>query len=171
MAQYPTIYAGQRITGLLLQSMLPTFARKVTDTSLTATTTLTNDPDLQLSLAANATYRVEFYIGYSSLAAAGFKTAWSVPSGTTGLRSCWGVGTSPTSPSLPTGDGRWGIHALATAAEYGTRDSTNQAMVWETGEINTTDAGTLAFQWAQVTSNANATRVAARSYLRMERLA
>ncbi|MEU3095500.1 hypothetical protein ABZ690_11945 [Streptomyces sp. NPDC006967] len=171
MARYPEIYTAQRITAGLLQSMLPQFALKPSDTNRASTTTLADDPDLQIELEANATYRVEFYIGYSSLAVAGFKTAWTTPSGATGLRSCWGAGTSPTSTTLPTGDGRWGIHGMTTAAEYGTRNSTNQAMAWETGEVTTTSAGTLALQWAQVTSDASETRVAARSYLRVERLA
>jgi hypothetical protein len=171
LSQYPTVYAGQRITTQLLSSMLPLFVRKVSDTNRAATTTFTDDPDLSITVEANAQYRVEFLIHYSSVAAAGFKTLWTVPSGATGLRACWGVDISPTSTSNPTGDGRWGIHAFATTVNYGTRDGTNQVMAWETGDLVTTSAGTLALQWAQTTSNASSTRVAARSYLRIERLA
>lgn len=170
MAQYPTIYAGQRVTAQLLMSMLPTFVRKGSDTTRSATTTFTDDPDLTITLEANAQYRVEFYIHYSSTSIAGFKTAWTTPSGASGLRACWGVDTAPTSTANPTGDGRWGIHGFTTTVNYGTRNGTNQALAWETGDITTTSAGTLALQWAQTTSDASSTRVAARSYLRVERL-
>lgn len=170
MSQYPSIAAGTRITSSLLRSMLPIFVRKGSDTSRSSTTTVADDPDLTIELEANAQYRVCFWIHYSAVAAGGFKTQWTVPSGASGLRSCWGVDTSPTSTTNPTGDGRWGVHGFTTATSYGTRDSTNQVLAMEAGDITTTSAGTLALQWAQTASNATATRVVARSYLEIHRL-
>lgn len=171
MAQYPTVLAGQRITAALLQSLVPIHVRKVADTTRASTTVLADDPDLTVQLEANAQYRVTMWIHYSALAAAGFQTAWTVPSGATGLRSCWGVGPTPTSTADPLGDGRWGIHGFATAASYGTRNSTNQVMAMESGDVTTTNAGTLALQWAQLASNVTGSRVAGRSYMEIRRLA
>lgn len=171
MSQYPVIPAGSRITAGLLSSMLPVFVRKASDTSRASTTTVTDDPDLTTTLEANAMYRVTFWIHYSAAAAGGFKTQWTVPSGASGLRSCWGVGTSPTSTTDPQGDGRWGVHGFTTATSYGTRDSTNQVLAKEEGDIVTTSAGTLALQWAQTASSATATRVVSRSFLLVRRLA
>lgn len=171
MAVYPEILAGQKITADLLSSMLPMFVRKGADTNRASTTTLADDPDLTIELEANSVYRVEFIIHYSATAAAGFKTAWTTPSGSSGLKGAWGVDTSPTSTSNPTGDGRWGVHGFGTNIDYGTRNGANQVMAWETGEIITTNAGTLALQWAQSTSDASNTRVAQRSILRVHKLA
>jgi hypothetical protein len=171
VSQYPAIPAGVRLTTLLLSSMLPFWVRKAGDTNRNTTTVLAADPDLQIALEANATYRVTMIIHYSAGSAGGFKTQWSVPSGATGLRSCWGVGTSPTSTTDPQGDGRWGIHGFTTDVSYGTRNSTNQVMCKEEGDITTTTAGTLALMWAQTASSATDTRVAGRSYLEIRRLA
>jgi hypothetical protein len=159
------------VTDDLLMSMLPFDVIKESETTRSNTTTLTDDPDLQIALEANASYHVAFYIHYSSTAAAGFKTAWSVPPGAAGLRACWGVDTAPTNTTNPTGDGRWGVHAFATETSYGTRNGSSQVMAWETGDVNTSSAGVLALQWAQTTSNAGTTRVAGRSYMRVERIA
>jgi hypothetical protein len=171
MSQYPAISPGQRLTASVLMSMLPLYVRKETDTNRNTTTTVTADPDLQIALEANATYRVRMLIHYSAGSAGGFKTQWSVPSGATGLRSSWGVGTSPTSTTDPQGDGRWGIHGFTTDTSYGTRNSTNQVLAVEEGDITTTNAGTLALMWAQTASSATDTRVAGRSYLEVRRLA
>jgi hypothetical protein len=169
VARYPTVYAGQRITGTLLQSMLPEFVHKVTSEDRAATTTLTADSDLQIALEANAVYHVEMYIHYAAASAAGFKTDWSVPSGATGNR--WSLGAGSTQVSSDNVSGRWGVHTFVTACEYGDRASaTNQLGALEQAVVTTTNAGTLALRWAQATSDATATRVAAGSYMRVVRL-
>ncbi|TGZ14755.1 hypothetical protein DV517_62380 [Streptomyces sp. S816] len=173
MATFPTIYAGQRITSALLTSMLPIAAFKAANTDRTATTTLADDPDLSVQIAANATYRVVFYLHYAATNVARFKTAWTVPSGTTGNRAAvgpdQGVVLSSTSSG---GQGRWGVHNFVTACTYGTRDSSsNQCFAQEEATIFTTAAGTLAIQWAQVTSDASVARLAAGSSMHVQRLA
>lgn len=173
MATYPTILAGQRITAALLTSMQPVQLWKPSNTDRVSTTTVTDDPDLTVTLGANATYRAIFYLHYAALDAARFKTQWTVPSGATGNRTAvgpdQGVILSSTSSG---GTGRWGIHNYTTACTYGTRDSaTSQCSAIEEAVLTTTSGGTLAIQWAQATSNATATRLAAGSSLRVERLA
>jgi hypothetical protein len=172
VSQYPVIYAGQRITADLDTSMLATEFFKTSNTDRSSTTTLANDPDLTATLEASAVYRVIFYLHFAAIDAARFKTAWTVPSGATGNRTAvgpdQGVILSSTSSG---GTGRWGVHAFTTACTYGSRDSaSNQCFAMEEGIVTTTNAGTLAIQWAQATSNATATRLAAGSSLYVRRL-
>lgn len=171
MSVYPALYAGQRITADLLRGMVPQFVYKTSDENRTNTATMADDAELFIDLEANATYRVEFIIHYSASAAGGFKTEWGTPANSSGLKGAWGVDTSPTSTSNPTGDGRWGVHGFTTDIDYGTRNGSNQVMAWETGHIDTVDAGILVLRWAQSTSDASTTRVAQRSLLRVWRLA
>ncbi|MDQ0992157.1 hypothetical protein [Streptomyces sp. V3I7] len=173
MSQYPLIQPGRIVNVSLLQSMLPLEAYKPGDTSRNNTVTLADDPDLFLILEAQATYRVEAFIHYSASATEQIQIAWNAPAGSSGLRSAWGMAqtVNDSSANGPQGDGRWGIHGFGTARAYGTRSGTNQLLAWETGNIITAGAGTLAVQWAQNVSGANMTRVAAGSYMRAKRIA
>lgn len=173
MSKYPTIYAGQRITGSLLSSMMPDVIRKLNNTDRTATTTLADDPDLTVLLEANAQYYIEIDLWYAaSTGSSGIKTAWTVPAGVTGNRSALGM-ASTVSDATPAGVGRWGVHGYGTSVFYGDRQSsTNLALARETSYLTTsTTAGTCALQWAQDTSDAGACRVAAGSLMRVTRLA
>lgn len=173
MSRYPTIYAGQRITGGLLQSMQPDIIQKLSNTDRTATTTLADDPDLAVSLAANARYWVEIEIWYAaSTGSSGIKTAWTVPAGVTGNRSAQGLADSVSS-TVPEGAGRFGVHAYTTSVAYGDRQSSTNLVVAKEYSMVTTasTAGTLALQWAQNVSDAAACRVAAGSLMRVTRLA
>lgn len=169
MARYPTIYAGQRLTGTLLQSMLPDHIVKTANEDRAATTTLTADTDLTTTLEANAVYHVTMFIHFAAVSAAGFQTDWTVPSGATGNR--WALGAGSTQVSSDNVPGRWGVHTFATACEYGDRASaSNQMGCMEEAVVTTTNAGTLALRWAQATSNATATRVAAGSFMTITRV-
>ncbi|MGW5429946.1 hypothetical protein ACWET9_22450 [Streptomyces sp. NPDC004059] len=170
MALYPTIYAGQKITGSLLQSMLPNVIYKTTSEDRQATTTLTADSDLQVALDANAVYHVTMYIHYATPTAAGFQTDWSVPSGASGGRSSLGNGSSQHDyQNVP---GNFGVHNFNTSVTHGDRaSSTNQLILLEEGLVTTTTAGTLALRWAQVVSTAANTRVGSNSVMYVRRLA
>lgn len=172
MPTYPQILAGRSIKASTLEQMLPVQLWKTANTDRPSQTTLADDPDLTTVLEANATYRVIFYLHYAALDAARFKTAWTVPSGAIGGRTAigadQGVILSATSSG---GTGRWGFHNYSTVCTYGTRDSlANLCSAVEEATLTTTSGGTLAIQWAQATSNATATRLAAGSSLRVERL-
>ncbi|MFD4257709.1 hypothetical protein ACFWR9_08755 [Streptomyces sp. NPDC058534] len=169
MSQYPILYAGRRLQSGLLSSMLPTEAYKRSTLTRTATTTTADDPDLQFTLEANAIYFVEFFVHYQAPSAELIKTTWSVPSAAVGLRSAWGAASGVVSGD-PSGDGRWGIHAFTTTCTYGTRSSASQTMLVETGQVETTTAGTVAFQWAQATSGLTGVQVCSGSYGRAKRL-
>lgn len=170
MTQYPVILAGQTITASLLSSMLPTFVYKSVSEDRLSNTTLTDDTDLTMQLLANATYHAEFFIHYATLTTAGFQTAWTVPSGTSGNR--WSIGGGSLQHTFDNVSAHVGVHAFATAVQHADRNSsTNQIGSYEEGTFTTTNAGTLALQWAQVSSVASNTRVASGSFMRVTRLA
>jgi hypothetical protein len=173
VSRYPSIYAGQRLTGTLLSSMLPNMIQKLANTDRSSTTTLADDPDLTTTLEANARYFVEIELWYAaSTGSTGIRTAWTVPSGVTGNRSALGMAAT-VSDTTPAGVGRWGVHAYTTTVFYGDRQSsTNLSLAKECSMVTTgSSAGTLALQWAQDTSSADACRVGAGSLMRVTRLA
>lgn len=170
MSTYPPILAGQRITASLLTLMLPNVVYKVASEDRSSTTTLTADSDLQATLAANAVYHVTMHIHYATTTAAGFQTDWATPSGATGGRSSVSAGAASNTYSDTTGN--FGVHNFNTAVNHGNRNSsTNQLWLMEEGLITTTSGGTLALRWAQVASNAAATRVGSNSVMLVRRLA
>lgn len=172
MSRFPSLYGGQRPTADLLLSALPDIYYKVGNTDRAATTTMADDPDLTTTLEANAVYQVEFRLHFAALDAARFQTQWTVPGGATGNRSAVGPDQGVILSASAGGQGRLGVHAYATACIYGTRNhATNQCWALEESIVTTSSAGTLAVQWAQVTSNATATRLAAGSSLLVRRLA
>lgn len=172
MAVYPTYSAGQKVTAALLTSGQEQFAYKTADTVRTSTTTLADDPDLIFTLEANGVYRVEFWLHYAAIGAEQFRTAWSVPTGVTGVRSVFGI-DSTVSGGTPAGIMRTGVHQYTTGAIYGDRNNnSNQCLAIEESIVTVSStAGTAALQWAQATSGATGTRLAAGSYARCKRLA
>ena len=182
MAKYPPTPAGTRIDSALLQSMLPEYVVKATNTDRTSTTAMSPDPDLTAPVVANAVYCVEFYIYYGgghdtdSTADGDFVTSWAVPAGTSGLKSVIGPGANAASSSLAhtVNSVRLGIHQLTTNVQYAcVRNATNLLqLAYEQGIITIgATPGNVTLQWAQEASSATATRVAAGSFMRLTRLA
>jgi len=175
MAKYPQILAGQRITSTMLRDMLPEVIVKPSTTARASTTTLANDPDLQMTLSANAMYFVEFEILAAATNTADFKTEWTVPSGSTGLKAVLGPSSSASTQSTadPT-TVRMGCHQFGTDIVYaGVRDDNSLAFYCREWGVVTTSStgGTLALAWAQGTSNATATQVFGGSVMRVRRVA
>ena len=177
MARYPVIYAGQRLTGTLISSIIPDIITKNTTLTRASTTTLTDDPDLVASLEASAFYHVIFYIHYAALDVSQLQTAWTVPASASGVRSASGAawtlaGGAATAAAADGGYSRAGVHGYTTAVRYGTRNSaSNQCVAVEESFVSTSSAGTLALQWAQGVSNASPTSLSAGSSLHVRRLA
>lgn len=174
MSQYPAILAGQRITASLLLNMLPLTAYKTANTDRSATTLFADDPDLLLPLAASAVYLVSMRIYFATPTGGGaplFKTAWDVPAGWTGNRTCMGPGSAATDSGADNMAGHYGVHNPPTAVTYGGRNSsTNLAIALETAILTTTTAGNVALQWAQATSSASPVRVGAGSSITATRI-
>ena len=172
MAVYPPVRAGTRLTKEVLTSMQEMFIVKTTSTSRSSTATPTDDPELTMSLLANATYWVEFNLHVGSATAGAFQTLWNTPASSSCLRGCFGPGDGVTLDGTAAGDIRSSVHGVATDVEYGDRanDNTFQYMVIERGWIQMTTAGTLALQWSQASSSGTATIVYSGSYVSLRRL-
>jgi hypothetical protein len=173
VSQYPVIAAGDLITGALMRAMLPDYIVKAASTARASTTTFADDPELSIPVVAGEVCWLEFYLMFASLAAADLKTQWSVPAGTTGNRRVLGPGSAAADANADNIATRLGVHVAAGSTTYsGVRDSaSNFFQVVETGLLTIGGtAGNVVMQWAQNTSNATATTLAAGSFVRKTRL-
>lgn len=170
---YPVFAAGQTLTASALNSTMYTKVIKTAETARASTTTFADDPDLTTAtLAANGVYFIEFIIGASGLLAADIKFDWSVPASASGNRHCFGPGSAANDSSADNIAVRAGVHGYTTSVAYsGVRDSTNQFTVVERSLLTmAATPGPVVIRWAQVTSNATASRVHAGSLLRYRRV-
>jgi hypothetical protein len=148
-------------------------AHKGADTARSQNATLADDPDLTLSLDANATYLVEWCIFYTANSTTGrINFAQRVPSGSTGSIAAW----SPDG-AMGTGFSTAEVRLIGTAsptsaqfaggAGTGVIVSSRQAGTLVTGST----AGTYAVQWAQAESSTTATTVKQFSWIKLTRVA
>lgn len=142
-------------------TMVPftTLKIKSADETVTSSTTLQDDNELAIAVRADAAYRVELHLVYSSGTTPDFKFGWSYPSGATmavGAYETFGGtfnGFAQVETDTPPADG------LAA----------NEPL-WLTGALFTSStAGTLTFRWAQNTSDPGNTIVRKGSYLALTR--
>ncbi|MFJ4682064.1 hypothetical protein [Streptomyces sp. NPDC088789] len=172
MARYPVVYAGQRVTGTLLQATLPDVAYKATTESVAASTTLQDDNDLMVAVDINATYAVELILFYDADAtvAGDIKIGWTAP---TGAAMNWASHGAAATVTSSTAAGSFNIQTrlVNEAVSFGGGDSVGTlALVYGVLTTSTT-AGVLQLQWAQDTSNAVPTNVRAGSRLTLRRIA
>ncbi|MFK8851264.1 hypothetical protein [Streptomyces sp. Ac-502] len=169
--------SGLTVPGTVTARNTPVIITKTGSTDRASTTIRTADPDLTVSLAASATYTVEFNLMLGGSQFALVVTEWLVPSGATGLRGCMGPASSATNTTAGNinADGilmRSGAHGFGTAVTYGRRDiNTNLVLAQEIGTVTTTSAGTLSLAWAQSTSSTTFNRMGAGSWMRVIRIA
>lgn len=169
---YPNWAAGDPITAANLNYTQGQVIVKTSGTQRASTTTLADDPDLTVTLDANATYFVEAWLHFVSPTTEGIKTAWTTPSGASGNRLAFGEGSTQSASNADNVSGRFGVHGFGTSVTYGDRASnTTQCAAIETAIVTTSSSGTLAVQWAQATSGANAAEMSAGSCLRVKRVA
>lgn len=153
----------------------PLFAYKVSDESVTSSTTLQDDNDLTFSVEASSVYIYELslsYIGVSDggTAAGGLKTAWSVPASSAGTRHVTGTHTTGSNIVPSDDNARNSSHGLTTVVGHAT--SATGGVVFDRGLLITSvTAGTFKLQWAQVTSNATATTIQGNSYAILRKMA
>lgn len=169
MSTYPSIAAGQRITASLLTSMLPVFAYKTADESVTSSTALQNDDELFASLPANSTWSMTSYIqtNGANTGTGDIKIDFSVPAGATLKYTSFGTTTS--SPAIQY---EATVNSAGTARAVGTNGaSPDMGMAMQALVTIGSTAGTVQFRWAQNTSTATATIVRAGSHLKFTRMA
>ena len=153
MTAASSITAGSRILASQIQGVAPLGAYKITGQSVTSSTTLVNDGDLYLSVAANGVYVVQGSFLVTG-GAGNFKYTFTIPSGAGGNFSATQYTTGGTFESLT--PITWTTVPTAQSGEA----------IWLYGLlVNSTTAGTLQLQWAQNTSNGTPTTVGAYSYI------
>lgn len=174
MPQYPDVAGGTRVDDVFLAAMIDTFVIKAADATPRTVITLVNDPDLTFPVVANALYEVYFNVRFAGLQAAGIRTAWSVPSGTTGNRLCQGPGSAnAVQADANTTELRQAVHGYTTAVNYTNPRNSAGLQTWleESALVAVgTTAGSITLQWGQVTANATGTLVNANSYVKYRRV-
>jgi hypothetical protein len=139
---------------------------KPTGQSVTSSTTIVNDIDLVLPVAANATYRIECFISFVAATGGDLKFTWAVP-----------AGASMFYQAEHNEGGTTGlVNSVITYSDLNTiqaagGNSVVQAVGIKGNLLTVSTAGNLQLQWAQNTSSATATTVRARSHLMMRRIA
>ncbi len=137
------------------------FAFKTSDESVTSSTTLQDDDDLTVTLAANTTYRIEMLvIVVTASGTPGLKMAMNEPDGTYGISGTYSEGISGTTLSMATGL----TEITGIGSSYPVYISLDG--VAQTGGTG----GAFTFQWAQNTSNATAVYVKAGSWIKATKL-
>lgn len=153
------IYAGQRITAALLNSIQPLAATRSSTQQVTSSVTLINDDTLFLSLVANATYAVGMLLFYSGNNVPGdLNFKFTVPSGATGTAQIIRVNASGTFVGGSSNNFTNATNAAAAGA------GNIQALSFS-GTLVTSSAGVLQLQWAQNTSSATKTQMELNSSL------
>lgn len=143
------------------------FVRKTASENLTSSTTLQNDDQLFLSVAANAFYEVRLWIRAAAQTTDDIKVNFTAPSGSS---FDWIV-MSMTSTAASFGDDQTAIFVLGSTPTFGGLGGTN-IPIYVTGLLATgSSAGTFQFQWAQGTSSTNGVTVLSGSWMRLDRVA
>ena len=163
----PTWTPGQVLTSGDVNSwFVPVTAVKPADTGRNTTTTMTADPDLQVSVAANCNYHVKAIIQYKggTNGASDAQFTITVPASSTGFYLA--IRRQITGPLTTNID--W--TAFGSATNAGTNGTgVTLPLVLEASLTTAGTAGTVAVGWAQNTSNGTNTTVIAGSQLIVQR--
>lgn len=147
---------------------LSAFVRKTSDQDRQSVTSLADDSQLLLSVAANTTYLMDLLVIVNSPTAADFKLGWSGPSGAVLEWVTNAPHTAQTNfDSSTVSVNRLGIGSGADAAGFGADVIYRPSGLL----IVSSTAGTLTFRWAQTTSTASNTTVKANSILTLRKVA
>jgi hypothetical protein len=145
---------------------------KIVDESVTSSTTLQDDNELQFAVDANTRYSVEFFLIYNTLAAADLKAQYTVPSGASLTWVSDGIasGTTVTVDTVS----RTAQFIGSTPPAHGGVEVSGapvDMIAFHKGLLTIgATAGTLKLQWAQQASSATATYIRANSTLILTRI-
>lgn len=157
MTALPTFNGGTEPTASQWQTLLPLFARKTADQSL-STLTFTNDNALFVSVASNVIYFYHLftYIKANNASNGGMKVQFAAPAGADLSDAVfrWGGNTSP------------GAQTNAGGAVGALTLTTSNVFFEEQGLlVMGANSGTFQFQWAQNSGPTNSATVSAGSFL------
>lgn len=176
MSQYPVFTAGQKLTAAALQQLAPIRLMKAADQSVTSSTTVVNDNDLVVPVAANATYDFDGFIFWIGNETGKIKFGMNAPTGAT---LDWGLlagydGDTGFNTGGTHGAAQFWLKQAQTTFPTGTIQyaaSTALLTGLLKGRITTgSTAGNLTLQWAQFVSNATSTTLKAGSWLHAQRV-
>jgi hypothetical protein len=155
--------AGDKPTAAEWSNMRPLKAVKTGDESRTSTTTLSDDTELVLTVAAATLYKVEGFLIYDGAAGGDLKIGWSAPAGATWDWVAGGLDSAAAGVSGSMWMGHWTITGEHT---YGCNGAGSNIIALPQGYLQTAGAaGTFRLRFAQGTSNATSTRLRTRSAL------
>lgn len=146
------------------------YVRKTSDETVTSSTTLQNDDQLLLPVAANAVYWIEGFVIYTSTATGKIKTGWTGPAGATFQ---WASDALDQTVTAASAEKVWrSVNTIADSQAWGTAGTGVPVVGMPKGVLITAGtSGNFQFQWAQNTSDGTATTVKIGSILTARRLA
>lgn len=146
------------------------WARKSSDTTRSNTTTTTADPALQVTVQANAVYKIDAYVIYNSSTVADFAMEFATPAGATGSWSAvgWGRGAGA-GVGIDGYTVRMNDNAITQERTYG-GDGTDILLHVKGLLVTAGTAGTLSINWAQEVAEVSNTIVRTDSHLYLERM-
>jgi hypothetical protein len=146
------------------------YVTKASATSRTSTTTLTDDPDLRLTLAAG-TYHLTALLSASGEQGADIQVFWNFTgTWTQTLRGTQGPSSTVTAVQSG-GDMLSWVSGSAGTPTYGTSSGAVWSFIREELIVVVTGSGSARVQWAQAVSNSNPTAMEAGSTLIAQKLA
>lgn len=157
--------AGAKLRASVLSSLVtevrPIDVLKGSDETVSNSSTLQNDDELLLSVAASTFYRFFIDITFQAGTTADFKWAITFPTGATA--TFVGAGWDTAQAFVPSGSGSY---TSGSAITYGGNGIGSNRGIILRGTLSTgANAGTLQFQWAQNTPTVENTVVKAGSYM------
>lgn len=168
MSVYPTYVGGQRLTAALLTSALPMYAVKDSSTTIISDSTLNDDPDLFLTVEADAVYFLDFHFIVLGGTTGDFKMQFDGPSGTTGT---WGAFALDTTAGAITGPQTNIRTPMGSPRSYGTVSSATGQVILGHGLVRVdATAGTFKLSWSQDTSTATDTVLVNDSWISLRRI-
>lgn len=171
-ATFPDITGAVTRTHTEINNGVPISKVKSSTTARSSTVVLADDPDLVASSLAAGTYEFELmlFVTGTITTAQGLKYVPAF-SGTVGTVAYWGASSSNASSTLRADAAGQFTQTSLTAVfgDLGAGGATDY--VYLRGMFVASTSGNFSIQWAQNSSNTNATNVKAGSYLKLTRLA
>lgn len=165
----PSLTAGHELVDDDFTFLLPQVALKLSDQTITSSTTMTNDTALVLPMVASCNYVFELFLGYAAAATPQIKVGFTVPSGANLHWVSNSLDSTVTANNAGIVDKSLRAGSTPTLGVDGA--ATNVGCTITGSVIMSTTAGNLQFQWAQAVSNATGSVVKTGSYLKLRRVA
>jgi hypothetical protein len=146
---------------------VPIVGYKASDTSRASTIAQASDPDLAVTVAANATYHVDMWLNYEggTQGASDLKIGFAVPASATFRYSGTYVNSGGNNANEIYAASGLGPLNLGTNGAGNIRGASFHGTL-----VTAASTGTFALSWAQVTSNATATTIHTGSDLKLTRI-